>query len=641
MARVFLSYDREDSDRGRRISNALEKAGHSVWWDRRIKSGALYSREIDEALKRSDVVVVLWSEKSIESAWVRDEAAAGRDSGKLVPARIDDVDPPLGFRQYQTTDLTRWKGRRTPEFDEMLEAIAALPKQSTAEQAVPAPLGAQPKKQSLGAVAVVATALLIMIALIAWRFTGGASSVPVVAVAPSDSSPTSNTLARDVFVKLGRLQAADADSLQLIEASSDRRPDFTFQVGGSTEGRNSVANMALIGSRNVLLWSKDFERPAEHSSDLRQQLSFTAARVLGCAKEAVRSEAKLDHETLRLYLSGCASYAELSGSSVGDVRSVIPIFTQVIQRVPQFRGAWAKLLLAEAEIATNSLLADRASAENALRAHVTVARRLDPRMPEILQAEILLLPVTAVNRRMELVDKAIELHPDNAGLLSLRSNLLMAVGRMNAAVQDAKHAAEIDAISPAARMAYIAALAHSGQLDLAQHELRDAELIWPGASALSDIRFSIDLRYGDPAAALEQMRTGAFRSEIPASQESFLQARINPTRENVARALAVTSAVQSYSIRPMIQVLAQFGREEEVIERLLRYDINRTEQFTDVLFRPNTRKLRQHPQFMRVAKRLGLLDYWMKTGHWPDFCFEPDLPYDCKGEAKKLAGISV
>jgi hypothetical protein len=32
-----------------------------------------------------------------------------------------------------------------------------------------------------------------------------------------------------------------------------------------------------------------------------------------------------------------------------------------------------------------------------------------------------------------------------------------------------------------------------------------------------------------------------------------------------------------------------------------------------------------------------LLDYWRASGKWPDFCFEPDLPYDCKAEAAKLA----
>ena len=47
--------------------------------------------EIDQALKHAEAVVVLWSEASLGSAWVQDEAAEGRDSDRLVPAMIDPV----------------------------------------------------------------------------------------------------------------------------------------------------------------------------------------------------------------------------------------------------------------------------------------------------------------------------------------------------------------------------------------------------------------------------------------------------------------------------------------------------------------------------------------------------------------------
>jgi hypothetical protein len=37
-----------------------------------------------------------------------------------------------------------------------------------------------------------------------------------------------------------------------------------------------------------------------------------------------------------------------------------------------------------------------------------------------------------------------------------------------------------------------------------------------------------------------------------------------------------------------------------------------------------------------IMKTAGLLDYWQKSGQWPDSCFETDMPYDCKKEAAKL-----
>lgn len=89
MANIFLSYDHDDAASAAPIVSALEKAGHKVWWDRNIHGGAQYNSEIEKAVADADALVVLWSERSVQSAWVRDEAAEGRERGKLVPASLD------------------------------------------------------------------------------------------------------------------------------------------------------------------------------------------------------------------------------------------------------------------------------------------------------------------------------------------------------------------------------------------------------------------------------------------------------------------------------------------------------------------------------------------------------------------------
>lgn len=99
MASIFLSYARDDAAKAARVAQALESAGHRVWWDKHIGAGSRFGAEIEEALTAADRVVVLWSKASVRSAWVLDEAAAGRDSGRLLPVLIEKVDPPLGFRQ--------------------------------------------------------------------------------------------------------------------------------------------------------------------------------------------------------------------------------------------------------------------------------------------------------------------------------------------------------------------------------------------------------------------------------------------------------------------------------------------------------------------------------------------------------------
>ena len=124
MSRIFLSYARDDVDAARQLAEGISQAGHEVWWDHHLHGGSRFAAEIDRALKDAEAVVVLWSEASVDSAWVQDEAAEGRDSGRLVPVAIASAKPPLGFRQFQTIDLGSSNDhRRSAALDELLDAI--------------------------------------------------------------------------------------------------------------------------------------------------------------------------------------------------------------------------------------------------------------------------------------------------------------------------------------------------------------------------------------------------------------------------------------------------------------------------------------------------------------------------------------
>jgi tetratricopeptide (TPR) repeat protein len=126
MASVFLSYAREDAAKAKTLAEALEKAGHDVWWDRHIRSGSEFSGEIQTALNSAQVVLVLWSRASVGSEWVRDEATEGRDSGRLLPVALDASKAPLGFRQRQSIDMADWNGRGPPQnIDRLLHALDA------------------------------------------------------------------------------------------------------------------------------------------------------------------------------------------------------------------------------------------------------------------------------------------------------------------------------------------------------------------------------------------------------------------------------------------------------------------------------------------------------------------------------------
>ena len=98
MSDIFISHKREDQEIARRIANALETDGWTVWWDPKLRAGEHFDEVIEEALTAAKCVVVLWSAGSVKSQYVRDEATYALECKKLVPVAIEAVEMPFRFR---------------------------------------------------------------------------------------------------------------------------------------------------------------------------------------------------------------------------------------------------------------------------------------------------------------------------------------------------------------------------------------------------------------------------------------------------------------------------------------------------------------------------------------------------------------
>jgi tetratricopeptide (TPR) repeat protein len=126
MADVFISYASEDRNRVRPLAEALAARGFSVWWDRALAAGQDYASVIEQELRAARVVIVVWTEGSAASTFVRDEAGRARDDGRLVPVLLDKVDIPLGFGSFQAEDFSRWNGgSAAPQMQLLEEAVRA------------------------------------------------------------------------------------------------------------------------------------------------------------------------------------------------------------------------------------------------------------------------------------------------------------------------------------------------------------------------------------------------------------------------------------------------------------------------------------------------------------------------------------
>ncbi len=105
MADIFISYSRNDRDRCTAIRDHLEALKVSVWFDAGIGAGSSFDREIEREIEAAKALLVLWTEESVESDWVRNEARTGKERSGLIAVQLRECQLPLEFRSVQAEVL--------------------------------------------------------------------------------------------------------------------------------------------------------------------------------------------------------------------------------------------------------------------------------------------------------------------------------------------------------------------------------------------------------------------------------------------------------------------------------------------------------------------------------------------------------
>ena len=342
MARVFLSYAREDVDVARKLAGVLDDAGQIVWWDRHVHGCANFSTEIDRELKAAQVVMVLWSPASISSAWVQDEAAEGRDSGRLVPATLDSVKPPLGFRQLQCIDLSPWdKDGRADSIDDLLVAIAkvagdAAPGKAAESAAAPAPISI--------------------------------CVLPFVNLSDdSEQEYFSDGITEDIITDLSKISALEVVARnsaftfkgKVVDAKEVARTmDVTHVLEGSVRkagNRLRISAQLVAGDTGRHLWAERYDRDLTDIFAIQDEISHAIAKALELKllpeeKQAIEHRGTSNAEAYRFYLMARQQWI---GGTFGDLKrdeAIARICQQAVQLDPNYAEAWALMAIAQAEL---------------------------------------------------------------------------------------------------------------------------------------------------------------------------------------------------------------------------------------------------------------------------------------------------
>lgn len=100
--KVFISYTSHDQELANKLCRALESEGLRVWIaPRDIPAGSDYSTAIDQALRQCTHFVVLISEHSMRSKYVKSELTNAFDNDAVIlPYFIEQIEPVPGFAFY-------------------------------------------------------------------------------------------------------------------------------------------------------------------------------------------------------------------------------------------------------------------------------------------------------------------------------------------------------------------------------------------------------------------------------------------------------------------------------------------------------------------------------------------------------------
>lgn len=641
MGRIFLSYAREDRSLVEALARVLEASGHNVWWDRRLDGGEEFAAEIEEALAKAEAVVVAWSKISTKSRWVRDEAAVGGDSGKLVPVSIDGALPPLGFRQFHTLDLSGWKGgKRDERTDELLHSIerrlASTPPESPA-----APVTTQQRmslrRRWIGRTAVAFVVLLAVgtagVLLKKREALANRSSPPVIALLPfaaTSSDPAVRDAASQARESVAHAFSDSGVPVRLTESmpqtGSSEDYVMTGEIGGSAQKLLATVQME-DAAHHITIWSRHFEAAGDDAANLPDRMGAQVAGTLswaGALRSLERRDPQLTAEALR--------QNDLTGDPLRNY--------EVAQRLAAETPNWGMAQLdfaMDTSFALDQLPRDqRAGAVDAARRASDRAKALQPNFGDVY------IPWCVLHssvRAMECEDRlraGLRADPDAPFLNFFLSNLLREVGRFQEAFQLASLAHSHDPYMPEKIKALVRTSEIVGESAQAESLYKQGMRWWPGFD-FSFARVSGILDRGG-LRALEALPQESGTGDLWSGGK--IRDLLDGLRSNSPTLLkrSCAQAARSFFAVACMLAFADGGDLDDayaLADQLYPQRVGRTPAEEEQLWlddpAPLSREfitsaaaspMRRDPRYLQLAQRVGLLDYW-RSGRLPDFCRAP------------------
>lgn len=459
------------------------------------------------------------------------------------------------------------------------------------------------------------------------------------------------TLLRQSTLKvIGRTSAFQFRSERKSKAAAALGATHVLDGSVRCSGSKLRIGVQLIEAKSgIALWSEHYDGDRADVFTLEDAI---AANVAAALKQSLsRSEhaaQPIDPAAYDLYLRARRNWLMLS--DVEEEQAAF-LLEHCVALAPNFAPGWASLASVRALLLPRSHdLGGEPRHKAALHA-AERALELDPDCAQAFGALSLLKPAFAEHaEKLRLVGEALRRTPNDPALHLARAVWLYSVGRIDAAGRTLEVASRLEPLGPAVEGLRASLMTTRGEIDVALEIVRAAWARWPDSAFTWYMMWATSwvARRLDDAKALLTPEALPKRDVRPSDVETlrgYTSLLRMPKAEQIGACEGMLAEASKDGPLPIAtcMIAAGLGCADQAFDAIdralddgrgLRPDVfdgfgmARAQVPLQFFVSNGGAPLWRHRRFPALSARLGLAQYWLATGDWPDCAREVD--YDFK-----------
>lgn len=422
--------------------------------------------------------------------------------------------------------------------------------------------------------------------------------------------------------------------------------DGAVRCGGA---KLRVSAHLIEAASGMALWSDRYEGDRADAFALEDAVAAKVAQALKLSfHRSERTAANpIDPAAYDLYLRARQIWLMLDDP---DEEQAAMLLERCVALAPEFARGWAALASVYAFLLPRDRdLIGHARHQAALNAANT-ALQLDPDCAQAFIALSLLKPAFGeYGEKLRLADEAIARTPNDPTFHIARAGWLYGVGRAREAAAALEIASVLEPFGPAVEGLRASLIMSRGEIDVALDIMNAAWTRWPD-SAFTWFRMWVTLCAAGELDAAEALaapeivpRRGVSRHDVRILRQNIALLRQTPAERRAAADGMLASLARSVGPLPLsiCMTAARFGDAErafDIIDQALdcgrplapdpheAFGMARAQSSLQLFVHNGGEPFYRHARFPKLCARIGLAQYWIESGCWPDCA--GDVSYD-------------